>query len=217
MDRHTSHPNVARRVVAVVATLGLVIAGFAFVVAMANATPGERTVQVQQQAPAVSPIAPLAKRKAKTTRTRARRTRAVRFDRLPPLGRVKNLKTLGFQWPTVGTHSITSPFGPRHDEFHHGADIGCGIGQRLYAARAGRVIAAGDAGPGYGLTVWIDHGSGYQTLYGHLSRLDVVAGQALRTREQIGLCGETGNASGPHVHFEMRYGGFVWDPIRFLP
>jgi murein DD-endopeptidase MepM/ murein hydrolase activator NlpD len=112
---------------------------------------------------------------------------------------------------------ITSPFGPRDGGFHHGADIGCGIGQRLFASRAGRVVVVGDAGPDYGLTVLIDHGSGYQTLYAHLSKLEVQPGQLMRTRQEIGRCGSTGNASGPHVHFELRYGGYVWDPLRFLP
>jgi hypothetical protein len=128
MDRHTTHPNVARQVVAVVATLGLVIAGFAFVVAMANAAPGERTVQVRQQAPAVSPVIAPARRTARTRTTRARRTARVRLSRLPDFRRLRKPKMLGFQWPTVGTHSITSPFGPRHDEFHHGPISAAGSG-----------------------------------------------------------------------------------------
>jgi septal ring factor EnvC (AmiA/AmiB activator) len=216
MENRPHTLTAAREAVAFLVTLGLVIAGIVFL-SMANAAPGERSVELQQPAPPVAPVTVGGGRAGHTRARPLQRQARIRFDRLRPLARVANPKMLGFQWPVVGMHEITSPFGPRHGEFHHGADIGCGIGQRLYSSRAGRVIGAGDAGPGYGLTVWIDHGSGYQTLYGHLSKLEVRAGQAVRTRQEIGLCGESGNATGPHVHFEMRYGGFVWDPLRFLP
>jgi len=213
MENRHSELKVAREAVAFLATLAIIAAGIAFVY-VANASPPERPVEVQRPAPVVRPVAAGGGRVVRAKPTRARR---VRFARLPDFRRLSNPKRLGFQWPVAGWHQITSPFGPRDGGFHHGTDIGCGIGQRLYASRAGRVIGVGDAGPGYGLTVWIDHGSGYQTLYGHMSKLEVQPGQAVRTRQEIGRCGESGNASGPHVHFEMRFGGYVWDPVRFLP
>jgi murein DD-endopeptidase MepM/ murein hydrolase activator NlpD len=211
------HPelNVAREAAALFATLAIVVGSIAFY-SLANASPAEQPVTLRQPAAAVRPVVASGGHVAHR-RIKATRTRRVRFTRLPDFRRVSNPKTLGFQWPTVGSHEITSAFGPRDGGFHHGTDVACGIGQRLYASRAGRVIGVGDAGPGYGLTVWIDHGSGYQTLYGHMSKLEVQLGQAVRTRQEIGRCGESGNASGPHVLFEMRYGGYVWDPVRFLP
>jgi murein DD-endopeptidase MepM/ murein hydrolase activator NlpD len=124
---------------------------------------------------------------------------------------------LGFQWPVHGYHGITSPFGPRdHGQFHHGMDIGCAIGQPLYASRTGRVMFASNA-EAYGNTVAIDHGNTYMTVYGHLTRFMVKPGDVVRTGQQIGTCGMTGNATGPHVHFELRYSGYVWDPLMFMP
>jgi murein DD-endopeptidase MepM/ murein hydrolase activator NlpD len=200
--------------------LALIGASVAFVISLAHGSPPtEQPAQVQQAAPVIQPVSKTAGGSSRVRASTARRatTRRVRLQGLPPLRRVSDPRRLGFQWPVAGSQQITSPFGPRDGGFHHGTDIGCGIGQRLYSARAGRVTGVGDAGPGYGLAVLIDHGSGYQTVYSHLSKLEVSQGQFVRSREQIGLCGDTGNASGPHVHFEMRYGGFVWDPVRFLP
>jgi murein DD-endopeptidase MepM/ murein hydrolase activator NlpD len=135
---------------------------------------------------------------------------------LPNLGGISP-KRLGFQWPVHGYHGITSPFGPRDGAFHHGADIACGIGQPLYASRTGRVLFAGNAGDAYGNTVAIDHGNSYMTVYAHMTKVGVHPGDVIRTGHQIGTCGMTGNATGPHVHFELRYNGFVWDPLLFLP
>jgi murein DD-endopeptidase MepM/ murein hydrolase activator NlpD len=78
------------------------------------------------------------------------------------------------------------------------------------------VIFAGPAQV-YGDTVVIDHGGSYQTLYAHLSRIDVTVGQRVAMLQQVGLCGQTGDATGPHLHFEVRYDGYVWDPLSFLP
>jgi murein DD-endopeptidase MepM/ murein hydrolase activator NlpD len=136
---------------------------------------------------------------------------------LPNLGGISP-KRLGFQWPVHGYHGITSPFGPRdHGQFHHGADIACGMGQPLFASRTGRVIFAGNAGAVYGNAVAIDHGNTYMTVYAHMTRVIAQPGQVVRTGEEIGTCGMTGNATGPHVHFELRYDGYVWDPLLFLP
>lgn len=210
--------GVAHEAVVSFTLLALIGAAIAFVISLAHGSPPAEHAIAQQAAPVIQPVA----NAGGATRVRAKpqrraSTRRLRLQGLPPLRRVSDPRRLGFQWPTAYRSSITSPFGPRDGGFHHGTDIGCGVGQRLYSARAGRVVGVGDAGPGYGLAIMIDHGSGYQTVYSHLSRLDVRHGQFVRSREQIGLCGETGNASGPHVHFEMRYGGYVWDPVRFLP
>ena len=199
--------------------IALIGASVAFVVSLAHGSPSnEQAASVQQAAPVFQPVAqPGGSKHVRASAPRRASTRRVRLRGLPALGSVRDPRRLGFQWPVAGAHVITSPFGLRHGDFHHGADVGCGIGQRLYSSRAGRIAGVGDAGPGYGLAILIDHGSGYQTVYAHLSKLEVQYGQFVRTRQEIGRCGETGNASGPHVHFEMRYGGYVWDPVRFMP
>lgn len=198
--------------------LALIGASVAFVISLAHGSPtADAGFQVEQAAPAFQPVAKTGSSKKVLAAPRRVSTRRVTLPKLRPLRSVSDPRRLGFQWPTAYASAITSPFGMRHGEFHHGADIGCGIGQRIYASRAGRVTGVGDAGPVYGLAILIDHGSGYQTVYGHLSKLEVQPGQYVRSRQEIGRCGETGNASGPHVHFEMRYGGYVWDPVRFLP
>jgi murein DD-endopeptidase MepM/ murein hydrolase activator NlpD len=198
--------------------LALIGASVAFVVALAHGSPAQQPVAAEA-APLIQPIvgATGGGTKVRAAPRRPRSTRRVRLQGLPPLRSVSDPRRLGFQWPVAGGHPITSPFGPRDGSFHHGTDVGCGIGQRIYSSRAGRVLGVGDAGPAYGLAVLIDHGSGYQTVYGHLSKLEVQPGQFVRSRQEIARCGETGNASGPHVHFEMRYGGYVWDPVRFMP
>jgi murein DD-endopeptidase MepM/ murein hydrolase activator NlpD len=162
----------------------------------------------------VDPHAALAPSSKRRTAAPAKR---VYIPALPNLNGVSP-KSLGFQWPTRGYHGITMPFGP-HDgnQFHHGTDIACGLGQTLYASKAGRVVFAGDAGSAYGNAVAIDHGNTYMTVYGHLSVLSVKPGEIVAGQQKIGLCGETGNATGPHVHFELRYHNYVWDPMLFLP
>jgi murein DD-endopeptidase MepM/ murein hydrolase activator NlpD len=151
-----------------------------------------------------------------TTAQQTKKTKPVFIPSLPNLGGI-DPHTLGFMWPVHGYHEITSPFGPRNGAFHHGTDIACAIGQTLYASRTGRVVFAGNAGDAYGNTVAIDHGNTYMTVYGHMTTIYVHPGDVVRTGRSIGTCGMTGNATGPHVHFEIRWNGYVWDPLLFLP
>ena len=128
-------------------------------------------------------------------------------------------KVRGFIWPVAGAWAITSSFGVRGaegDDFHHGMDIGCAEGQPVRAAYPGRVEFTGDAGA-YGNTVLLDHGSTWQTLYGHFSEFRVAPGDWANQGDVIGLCGSTGRSTGPHLHFEIRYDGYVWDPAQYLP
>lgn len=69
----------------------------------------------------------------------------------------------------------------------------------------------------YGKTVMIDHGKGIQTLYAHNDRLLVKVGEQIAAGEQIALSGNTGNTTGPHLHFEIRLNGKVIDPLKYLP
>ncbi|HJT38429.1 MAG TPA: M23 family metallopeptidase [Actinomycetota bacterium] len=143
-------------------------------------------------------------------------------------GRSSTALRVGFTWP-VTKAAITSPFGWRpfvvlpgekgpHParEFHHGADISCAIGQPVVAAKGGRVVLSG-VDPEYGNVIVIAHAGGWQTLYGHLSKRLVNAGTSVSSRALIGLCGMTGRATGPHLHFGISRNGHWYNPLKFLP
>ena len=107
-------------------------------------------------------------------------------------------------------------FGPRGDRFHSGIDLLAAAGTPVRAAGAGTVTFAGwDAG-GYGNLVVIDHANGVSSWYAHLLRIEVTSGAAVTTTTQVGLVGATGNATGPHLHFELRLRGAVTDPLAAL-
>ncbi len=102
-------------------------------------------------------------------------------------------------WPVVG--EVSSEFGRRGRRLHAGLDIRAPRGTTIIAVKAGKIEFAGWKS-GYGKTVIIDHGS-YKTLYAHCSQLNVTAGSAVRQGQQIGAVGQSGNASGYHLHFEF--------------
>jgi len=86
----------------------------------------------------------------------------------------------------------------------------CYQGDAIFASDSGVVIYAGAISGGYGNMVMIDHGNGYQTLYAHLSTINVSCGQSVYQGQVIGGCGSTGNSTGAHLHFEIRLnGGFI--------
>jgi murein DD-endopeptidase MepM/ murein hydrolase activator NlpD len=118
-----------------------------------------------------------------------------------------------FIWP-ADNHTLS---GNDYWSGHLAIDIAAGEGARIYAADSGVVVFAGWTNAGYGNTIMIDHGNGYQTLYGHLSSIKVHCGQSVYKGNVIGYSGSTGNSTGPHLHFEVRYqGGFV-NPWYVLP
>lgn len=117
-------------------------------------------------------------------------------------------------WPVNGV--ITSDFGWRKGDFHHGVDIAASSGTTIRAARPGRVVKTGWIGV-YGLTVLIDHGNGIQTLYAHNSKVLVKVGDQVDKGEGIALSGNTGRTTGPHLHFEIRIDGKTVDPEHYLP
>ncbi|GGV71225.1 MULTISPECIES: M23 family metallopeptidase [Streptomyces] len=106
---------------------------------------------------------------------------------------------------------------------HSGQDFAVPIGTNVVAAHGGTVVKAGPNGagdgPAYGNAIVIKHGNGLYTQYAHLSRVDVKVGQVVTTGQHIGLSGNTGNSTGPHLHFEVRttpnYGSAV-NPVTFL-
>lgn len=121
------------------------------------------------------------------------------------------------RWPVGGT--MTSPYGVRmrgwSPDLHHGVDIAAPEGTRVNAMKAGVVERAGNWGS-YGLAVVIAHGTNVRTLYAHLSRIDVRAGERVRGGQQIGAVGRTGNATGSHLHFEVWRWGRAEDPVPLL-
>lgn len=119
-------------------------------------------------------------------------------------------------WPiSGGLHS--SEFGePRWGGPHSGLDIAVSIGTPVGAAAAGTVSFAGWDG-GYGYAVTVDHGDGVQTRYAHASRILVSAGQQVEAGEHLILVGDTGNATGPHLHFEVLVDGATQNPRGYLP
>ena len=123
----------------------------------------------------------------------------------PAVGREHLIR---FAWPARGV--ITQYFW----EFHPGIDIANDVGTPEVAADAGQVVFAGWGD--YGIYVEIDHGNGFHTVYGHMSRADVSTGQAVTKGQVIGLMGATGRATGPHLHFEIRFQGVPQNPLDLL-
>lgn len=118
--------------------------------------------------------------------------------------------TGSFVWPAFGR--ITQPF----RWYHKGVDIANHSGGPILAADSGTVIVSGWTNTGYGYHIIIDHGNGYQTLYGHLSQLSVVVGQRVARGAVIGQMGSTGRSTGTHLHFEIRSSGGNLDPLGYL-
>lgn len=115
-----------------------------------------------------------------------------------------------FIWPTSGSVSQYPVY------YHMALDIANRSLPGVVASDTGTVSYAGCISWGYGCHVIIDHGNGFQTLYGHLSRIDVSAGQGVGQGQTIGRVGSTGRSTGPHLHFEIRRGGALQNPLSYL-
>lgn len=109
-----------------------------------------------------------------------------------------------------------NPFGGRTYEFHAGMDIDGERGDQVVAPASGVVTEAGWKG-GYGQMIEIDHGNGLKTRYGHLSKIEISAGDVLTRGQLIGNVGSTGRSTGPHLHYELRLNDRPINPRRFLP
>ena len=119
-----------------------------------------------------------------------------------------------FAVPTVG--QLTSPFGPRGQEFHYGVDLANAIGTPIWAIADAVVISAGPAS-GFGLWVRLQHDDGTITVYGHIDTFSVQLGQRVSAGEQIARMGNRGESSGPHLHVEVVLpGGIRVDPRVWL-
>ncbi len=122
-------------------------------------------------------------------------------------------------WPARGW--VTSDFGTRIDPYtaerkmHQGLDIATPMGQPIYAPSDGTVVFAGTEG-GYGKVIVVDHGYGVKTRYGHLSEILVQLGARVGRGDKIGLVGNTGRSTGPHLHYEVRVNGVPENPRKFI-
>jgi murein DD-endopeptidase MepM/ murein hydrolase activator NlpD len=119
----------------------------------------------------------------------------------------------GLAWPLSAP--ITSPFGMRWGRMHEGIDFGAATGTPIHAAAAGVVVYCGWM-DGYGNLVVIDHGGGIATAYGHQSSIAASCSQQVSQGQVIGYVGNTGNSTGPHLHFEVRVNGSPVDPLGYL-
>ncbi|RWM80768.1 MAG: M23 family metallopeptidase [Mesorhizobium sp.] len=142
-------------------------------------------------------------------------------EALDALDRLKTeARRLPLANPAPG-RSVTSPFGVRTDPLlgtaalHSGMDFRAPTGMPAKVTAPGVVVKAGWNG-GYGRMVEVDHGNGFATRYGHLSKINVTVGERLNAGDIIGKTGSSGRSTGPHLHYEIRHNGEAIDPLRFL-
>jgi len=120
------------------------------------------------------------------------------------------------RWP-LAKPILTSPFGRRWGREHEGIDMKATIGTPVLAAADGEVLYAGDKVRGYGNMVVIQHAGDLVTVYAHNSLLLVHLGDRITAGQEISRVGDTGHATGPHLHFEVRRKQEPQDPLQFLP
>lgn len=120
----------------------------------------------------------------------------------------------GFIWPT-GCGSVSRGFGANQGN-HRGLDICAPTGTPVRASRAGTVLYSGNKLSGFGNVVIIEHGGGLATVYGHNRRNLVKSGQRVSQGQEIAEVGQTGNATTPHCHFEVRRDSTAVDPMPML-
>ncbi len=140
------------------------------------------------------------------------RSRVVRPSRKYKAQRETDLE---FAWPVAG--QMSSKFGDRHGRNHDGIDIRAKSGTPVHAAEAGRVIHSGRGLGDYGKVVIVKHAGRYSTVYAHNRKNRVRKGDFVEKGQVIAEVGKTGNASGPHVHFEVRRDRRPENPLAYLP
>jgi murein DD-endopeptidase MepM/ murein hydrolase activator NlpD len=121
-----------------------------------------------------------------------------------------------FRWP-VDNPRVTSLFGSRWGRPHEGIDLQAVVGTPVYAADGGEVVYSSNTVRGYGNMVVLRHADGLMTVYAHNSVLIAKVGQRVEVGQKIALAGQSGHATGPHVHFEVRRSDVPRDPLKFLP
>ena len=122
---------------------------------------------------------------------------------------------IALAWPLVGP--VSDVFGPRANRFHAGLDIAAPRGTSVESAAPGRVVFAGFSLGGFGNLVIVNHTDGVATMYAHLDTIAVGRQQIVPGGFHLGTVGATGDATGPHLHFEVRVRGAAVDPLPALP
>jgi murein DD-endopeptidase MepM/ murein hydrolase activator NlpD len=127
----------------------------------------------------------------------------------------KTESKLAFVWP-VKDADLTSRFGRRRRGQHEGIDLGASRGTAIRASESGKVIHSGWLGD-YGRVVIVKHAGHYRTVYAHANKLYVSEGDFVERGQRIAAVGTSGNATGPHLHFELRQREVPKDPMLYLP
>lgn len=138
----------------------------------------------------------------------------VKVQDLERYSRLASRSSHYFDWPLTGV--ITSGFGWRKKEFHHGLDLAAPTGTPIKAIEAGKVLFSGWKNRIYGNTVIIDHGAGITSWYAHNSKNLVQEGDWVKPGQVVALVGSTGRSTGPHLHLEIRIDDQAVDPKRYL-
>ncbi|MGY4906748.1 M23 family metallopeptidase [Streptomyces sp. 900116325] len=218
--QHSRRPSVSRvRGAVVAAGLGTTMvlgAGAAFAAGAAASAPDTASL-VNAAAASV----------AKQATVQGKAAQAAKETVAKKAAEAKKAARLATSWEApVSQYQLSASFGndgSRWAHKHSGQDFAVPIGTKVEAAHGGVVVKAGPNGggdgPAYGNAIVIKHDNGMYSQYAHLSRIDVHIGQSVEKGQQIALSGNTGNSSGPHLHFEIRttanYGSAV-NPVAFL-
>ncbi|MCL1912017.1 MAG: M23 family metallopeptidase [Leptospirales bacterium] len=125
-------------------------------------------------------------------------------------------KDTEFIWPVDGIRHVSSLFGHRNRNFHAGIDVPAAKGTPVVAAMDGKVVSCAYAG-GHGNSLLIAHKNNFYTRYSHNSEIMVKPGEDVKKGQIIALAGSTGNSTGPHLHFEIRFNDIPLNPLDFLP
>jgi murein DD-endopeptidase MepM/ murein hydrolase activator NlpD len=137
---------------------------------------------------------------------------------MPPSPALAGAAAAQFRWPLATVRIVVaSPFGTRDGRPHEGIDLPAPVGTPVFAAADGHVVYAGNGVRGYGNMVVIRHAGDLLTVYAHNSQLLVGQGRPVRAGDRIALVGQSGRATGPHLHFEVRTGQIPRNPMSFLP
>ncbi|MET7491517.1 M23 family metallopeptidase [Streptomyces sp900116325] len=218
--QHSRRPSVSRiRGAVVAAGLGTTMvlgAGAAFAAGAAASAPDTASL-VNAAAASV----------AKQATVQGKAAQAAKETVAKKAAEAKKAARLATSWEApVSQYQLSASFGndgSRWAHKHSGQDFAVPVGTKVEAAHGGVVVKAGPNGggdgPAYGNAIVIKHDNGMYSQYAHLSRIDVHIGQSVEKGQQIALSGNTGNSSGPHLHFEIRtspnYGSAV-NPVAFL-
>jgi murein DD-endopeptidase MepM/ murein hydrolase activator NlpD len=171
---------------------------------------GDRSQRTAPNAAASTSAAPKAAAKAAPQATKAAPKAATTTKAPAPKPKPKP----AWVTPMPGAET-TSCFGQRWGVLHAGVDLAMPNGTPIHTAGAGTVVSTGWAYSGYGISVVVNHGNGYQTHYAHMSKAAVSVGQKVAAGQTIGYEGSTGDSTGPHLHFEVHNG--LWNQVDPAP